>query len=87
MQNFKKRHSDFISRQSKLGQAEKVRKKNFVPNIVSTRFGLDHSQKNSKKIQKIRKGHFGFISSQVGQGHAEKEKKNFVSSTVSPDPS
>ena len=33
---------------------------------------LEHSQKNSKKIQKI---HFGFISSQIGLGQADKEKK------------
>ena len=43
---------------------------------VPTRPGLEHSEKNSKKIQKNKKHHSSFISSQTGSGHAEKEKKN-----------
>ena len=32
-------------------------------------------QKNSKKIQKIKKHHYGFFSSQNRLGKAEKERK------------
>ena len=40
-------------------------------------------QKNSKKIQKIKKHHSHFISSQAGSGQAEKEvKNNFVPSSI-----
>ena len=43
-------------------------------------------QKNSKKIQKIKKYHYGFISSQNGSGKAEKErKKNYRSDKFLPD--
>ena len=35
-------------------------------------------QKNSEKIQKIKKHHYGFFSSQNGKGLAEKEKKKII---------
>ena len=35
-------------------------------------------QKNSKKIQKIKKHHYGFSSSQTKLGKAEKERKKIV---------
>ena len=54
----KKHHSCFISRQIEPGQAEKEIKKNFVLSSVPTRPKLEHSQKNSKKIQKIKKTSF-----------------------------
>ena len=50
-------------------------KKNFVPNSVHTRPGQENSEKNSKKIQKIKKLNSGFISIQKGLSEAEKEKK------------
>ena len=34
-------------------QAEKEKKKKFVPNSVHTRPGQENSEKNTKKIQKI----------------------------------
>ena len=45
--------------------------------FVPTRFGLEHSRKNSMKILKIKKYHSDFISSQIGLGQAEKETKKF----------
>ena len=35
--------------------AEKEKKKNLVPNSIHTRPGQENSEKNSKKIQKIKK--------------------------------
>ena len=56
-------------------QAEKEKKKILVPNSVYTRPGHEHSQKNSKEIQKIIKPLPCFIFSQNGMRQAEKEKK------------
>ena len=50
-------------------------KKIFVPNSVHTRPGQENSEKNSKKIQKIKKLNSGIISMQKGLREAEKEKK------------
>ena len=51
-------------------------KKNFVPKSVHTRPGQENSEKNSKKIQKIKKLNSGIISMQKGlREEAEKEKK------------
>ena len=41
-------------------------KKTLVPNSVHTRLGQENSEKNSKKIQKIKKPLSGFIFSQNG---------------------
>ena len=63
-------------------------KKNFAPIFVHTRPGEDNSEKNSKKIQKIKKPHSGSISSQNGMRYAEKERKKFYSRILfRPNPS
>ena len=54
-------------------------KKILVPNSVSTRGGQENSEKNSKKIQKIKQVNFGVISIQKGLSEAEKEKKKILS--------
>ena len=62
--------------QAKPGRAGWERdKKNFVPSSVPTQPRLKHSQKNSIKIQKLKKRHSHFISSLIGLGQAEKEIK------------
>ena len=54
-----------------------------VLNFVPTRPELENSQKNSKKIQKIKKHHSSIISIQTGLRLAEKEiKKNSVTNFV-----
>ena len=60
-------------------QAEKEKKKNLLPNFVQTRLGKDNSEKNSKKIEKIKKPHSDIISSQNGMRQAEKEREKFYS--------
>ena len=45
---------------------EKRKKKNFVPIFVHTRPGEENSEKNCKKIQKIKKPLSGIIFSQNG---------------------
>ena len=52
-------------------------KKILVPNSVHTRLGEENSEKNSKKIQKIKKINSRIISIQNGLKEAEKEKKKF----------
>ena len=48
-----------------------------VSSTVSTRTGLERSQKFKKKIQKIKKHHSSFISSQTKLGaFSKKFKKN-----------
>ena len=54
-------------------------KKILVPNSVHTRPGQENSQRNSKKIQKIKKLNSSFISIQKGLREAEKERKKFWS--------
>ena len=56
---------------------EKERKKNLVPNFVYTRPGKKNSEKNSKKIQKIKKSLSNIIYGQKVMRLAEKEKKKF----------
>ena len=50
-------------------------KKNLVPNSVQTRPRQENSEKDSKKIQKIKKPPSGNISSQNGMRLAEKGRK------------
>ena len=50
-------------------------KKILDPNSVQTRSGQENSEKNSKKIEKIKKSLSGIISSQNGMRLAGKEKK------------
>ena len=45
------------------------------PNSVHTRPGQENFEKNSKKIEKIKKPPSGIISSQNGKRQPEKEKK------------
>ena len=47
-------------------QAEKEKKKILLPNFVQTRLGQENSEKNIKKIEKIKKPHADIISSQNG---------------------
>ena len=60
-------------------QAEKEKKKILLPNSVHTRLGQENSEKNSKKIEKIKKPLSDIIFSQNGMRQAEKEKKKFQS--------
>ena len=60
------------------GTRKREKKKNRSEYCFS-RSKLERSQKNCKKIQKIKKRHSNFISSQTGLGQAKKEiKKKFV---------
>ena len=48
------------------GDGPRKREKNLPPNSVHTRPGQENSEKNSKKIEKIKKPLFAIISSQNG---------------------
>ena len=61
-----------------LREAKKEKKKILVPNSVPTLAGQENSEKNSKKIQKIRKPLSGVISSQNGMRLVEKVKKKKI---------
>ena len=55
------------------------RKKNPLPNFVQTRPGQENSEKNSKKIEKIKKNHFPIlISPKTVRDRPRKRKKNFT---------
>ena len=58
-------------------QAEKEKEKILLPNSVQTRLGQENSEKNRKKIEKIKKPHSDIISSQNGMRQAEKKRKKF----------
>ena len=58
-------------------QASKEKKKILLPNSVQTRLGQENSEKNSKKIEKIKKPLSDIIFSQNRMRQAEKEKKKF----------
>ena len=62
--------------QAKIGQKMlgKSENKIIIP-IISKRTRIREFQKNSKKIQKIKKHHCGFFSSQYRLGIALKERK------------
>ena len=53
----------------------KVRKQKLSVHFVPTRSVVEYLKKNSKKIQKIKKFHYGFILSQNWLGTDEKERK------------
>ena len=63
---------------ARLGRNRSRKKKKNSFRSVPTRPRIEHSQKNSKKIKKIKKHHSGFISSQTESGKVEKEKKKFI---------
>ena len=60
-------------------QAEKERKKILVPSSIHTRPGQENSEKNTKKLQKVKKPLSGIIFSQNEMRQAEKERKKFQS--------
>ena len=63
-----------------MGKAKKEKKKKILlPNSVETRVGQENSEKNSKKIEKIKKHLSDIIFSQNGIRQAEKERKKFYS--------
>ena len=53
-------------------------KKILVPNSVHTQPRQENSEKNTKKIQTIKKPHFGIVSSQNRLRQAQKEKKKIL---------
>ena len=57
----------------------KKEKKNLLPNSVHTRLGQENSEKNSKKIEKIKKPLSDIISSQNWMRQAGKKRKKFYS--------
>ena len=61
---------------------------NFVLSTVSTKFRLEHSQKNSKNNSKNfkKKCYSGFVSSQTRPGEVEEELKFFFPNTISTRP-
>ena len=65
-----------------------MRENNFSPKFHSCPNRARKFQiKNSKKIHRIRKHHFGIISIQIGMRQAEKEKKkNLVPNSVPTQP-
>ena len=54
-------------------------KKILVPNFGLTRPGQEHSEKNTKKLQKVKKPLSGITFSQNEMRQAEKERKEFQS--------
>ena len=58
-------------------QAEKERKKILSPNSIHTQPGQENAEKDSKKIQKIKKPHSGIIFSENRITQAEKGRKKF----------
>ena len=60
-------------------QAKKEKRKILVPNSVDTRVGQENSEKNSKKIEKIKKPLSDSIFSQNVIRQEEKERKKFYS--------
>ena len=63
-------------------QAEKERKKILSPNSIHTQPGQENSEKDSKKIQKIKKPHSGIIFRQNGTRQAGKKRKLLVPNLV-----
>ena len=68
------------------GQAKNEREKNILVPIHSNPTRNREFQKNSKKIQKIKKHHYGFFPTQNRTGEAENmRKKNSRSDPFQPD--
>ena len=68
------------------GQAKNEREKNILVPIHSNPTRNREFQKNSKKIQKIKKHHYGFFPTQNRMGEAENmRKKNSRSDPFQPD--
>ena len=64
----------FYPKRYEIGR-EREKKKTLDPNIVHTRPRKENSEKNSKKIQKIKKPLSSIIYSQKGMRKDEKERK------------
>ena len=67
----------FQTKRDEIGRERE--KKILVPNSVPTQPKLENSEKNSKKIQKIKNPLSGIIFSQNGMRQADKERKKFQS--------
>ena len=61
--------------QGKIGWKRPRKEENKNYRSVPTRHVIENSKKMAKKIQKIKKYHYGFISKQYRQGKSEKERK------------
>ena len=59
------------------GTGREREKRILDPNSAHTWPGGENSEKNTRKIQKIKKQLFGIICSHMGMGQAEKERKEF----------
>ena len=80
MQKIKKHRCGFISSQNGMGQDDsdtKKKKKNYRSNSFQPIWNREFP-KNSKKMQKFEKHHYGFISSQNGTGQAENDTKKML---------
>ena len=79
MQKIKKHYYGFISTQNGIGQAEiETKKKKIIVLIHSFPTWNRDFQKNSKKIEKIKKINLASFQPKTGTGKAEKvRKKNF----------
>ena len=60
LKKLKKPLSDIIFCQNGMRQAEKEKKKILLPNFVQSRLGQENSEKNCKKIEKIKKTAFQY---------------------------
>ena len=58
-------------------EAEKEKKKILLPSSVQTRLGQENSEKDCKKMEKLKKPLSDINFSQNGFRYAEKEKKKF----------
>ena len=67
----------FYPNRVEIGQERE--KKNFIPNSIPSRPGLENSKSNSKKIQNFKKRNSDNISIQTRLRQADKEKKNIRS--------
>ena len=65
----------FLQKRDQIGR--KREKKNLGPNSFQSLPGQENYEKNSKKIQQIKKPLSGIIFSQNGMRQAEKERKKF----------
>ena len=73
--------------QAKMGRDRlRMREKKIIISIHSIPIRNREFQKNSKKIEKNKKHHYGFFSSQNGSGVTEKERKKKVLVPISSYP-
>ena len=65
LKKLKKPLSDIIFCQNGMRQAKKEKKKILLPNSVQSRLGQENSEKNSKKVEKIKKPPTLFLAKTV----------------------